>query len=232
MPRQRRQTTKQRKKKKKQRGVKDKLGKRREQEVTYSFCFFLGPGLPLIFGSPTPFVAPAALLAPFFFGPSVGGPMGCGAGVPPAAGVAGFESDTFSPLEAGAAGSVTDVAGESLASLGGGVSSFTTDAGSRIGRSLSAGNLSVSVRLGLEGLVPRTKSWLLVLAPADLRRSLAAEALLAEGAMWKGQKRKVGRRGKEWERKLNQDGSTGKMVERGGMRKQRIRWRGKSKVQG
>lgn len=141
--------------------------------------------MPLALGSPLPFAAPAALLVPFFLGPSVGGPIGCGAGVPPAAGVAGLESEAFSALDTGAAGRVVDVAGESFASLGG-VSSFTSrDSGSTIALSLSVGTCNVTVRLDLlAGLVLRRVPLLVPLTlPPDLRRSLAMTALLAEDPM-------------------------------------------------
>lgn len=112
--------------------------------------------------------------------------MGCGAGVPLAAGVAGLESEAFSALETGAAGRVADVAGESFASLGVGVSSFTSDSGSTIALSLSLGTFRVTVRVGLSepgsGLVLRRASVLPLVLP-DLRRSLAMAVLLLEAAI-------------------------------------------------
>ncbi len=124
------------------------MGSREDRDgLAYSFCFFLGPGLFRTLTEPSPFPAIAAAdrLAPFFFGPSAGGPMTeAGAGVPPAAGVPGVESDAFSGFEAGAAGSVFEVAGESLA--GEGESSLTAGggaAGSTIARSFSGDTVMV-----------------------------------------------------------------------------------------
>lgn len=90
---------------------------------TYSRAFFLGPGLPLTLGRPSgprPLAAPADRLVPFFFEPSTGGAIVPGAGVPlaVAAGVAGFESDAFSPLTAPVVGCVLLGAGEAAADSG------------------------------------------------------------------------------------------------------------------
>lgn len=120
--------------------------------VTYNLGFFLGPGLPLIFGSAAP--APGALLfTPFFLDPSVGGPMGSCEGVPLAAGVPGFDSEAslsaLSVLDTAATvsvGKVVDVAGDSLA----GDSSLTDD-GSTIFLSLMGDTFNVA---RMEGLPP------------------------------------------------------------------------------
>ena len=68
-----------------------------------------------------------------------------GAGVPPAAGVVGLESEALSPLEVGAACRVADVAGDScdsLMSLAG--DSSLTDWGSMISRSLPGETVRVT----------------------------------------------------------------------------------------
>lgn len=83
----------------------------RGEEGTHIRCLFLGPGLPRIL-APSPFATAAERFTPFFFS---GGPMTDGAGVPPLAGVAGFESEPLSGF--GAAGARTGVEeGESLRS--------------------------------------------------------------------------------------------------------------------
>lgn len=81
------------------------------EEGTHIRCLFLGPGLPRTL-APSPFATAAERLTPFFFS---GGPMADGAGVPPLAGVAGFESEPFSGFEAGGAGTGVEE-GESLTS--------------------------------------------------------------------------------------------------------------------
>ena len=90
--------------------------------------------------------------------------------MPLPAGVAGFESETFSAIDAGAAGKVVEVPGDSSISLGG-VSSLTDGGdGSRMARSLSGETVSVT-RPGDD------------LAP-DFRRSLEAPAVvLPDGAI-------------------------------------------------
>lgn len=92
--------------------------------------------------------------------------------MPPAAGVAGFESEAFSGLDVEAAGRVAEVAGESFASFDG-VSSLTTgDDGWRMACSFSGVTMSLMTNVGL---LP---------VDDDLRRSLAGvAAALVEGAM-------------------------------------------------
>lgn len=156
---------------------------------THSLCFFFGPGRPLAFGSPVPF---AALLTPFFFGPSRGGPIGCGTGVPLAAGVAGLESIGISVARFVAAGTVARAGGaslrSSLVSSLMGVSSFFSDSGSTIARNFRAPTLRVTMRdetfaLGFSGdeLAARTAP-ALVAVLLDFRRSLVAVAVLVEDA--------------------------------------------------
>lgn len=148
--------------------------------VTHSLCFFLGPGLPRALGSP--FTAPALRLTPFFLGPSRGGPIGCGAGVPLAAGVAGLESDAFSALDG--AGTVVEVAGESLASSLSGVSSFLSEAGSMMARSFRGSTLRVTMRDGVfSGVVLLRMGVVLLTGLPDLRRSFVIVAVLLPGAM-------------------------------------------------
>lgn len=138
--------------------------KRGAVEATYRRGFFLGPGFPLGLGGPS--LLPAApRLVPLFLGPSVGGPMTDGTGVPSGTGVAAFESVTFSPFElAGAAGPAAELAGDALTSLGSeddlsdGDSSLT-ESGSMISRRRRGVMASVTSRLGLL---------------ADLRRPSAA----------------------------------------------------------
>lgn len=76
----------------------------------------MGPGLPLGLGIPSivPFAAAADRLTPFFFAPSTGGPIGVGAGVVSAAGVAALESDALSPFELVDTTSAFGLAGDSL----------------------------------------------------------------------------------------------------------------------
>jgi len=110
---------------------------------------------------------------------------GCGAGVPLAAGVPGVESEAFSALEA-AAGRVPEVAGDPFESLTG-ESSFREAAalGSKTARSRSGGTVRV-MKPGDDDLVALSAdlSALSALsALSDLRRSLAAVAVLPEGAM-------------------------------------------------
>lgn len=119
---------------------------------TYNRGFFLGPGFPLGLADPSvaPFAPTADRLVPFFLGPSVGGPMTDGAGVPSAAGVAVLESDAFSPLELTGA---DELAGESLTSLGTGTS-LTEGVSSlmkpgKISRSRAGDTARVTTRLGL-----------------------------------------------------------------------------------
>lgn len=82
--------------------------------TTHSRCLFLGPGLPRALAWPSPFAAAADRLTPFFLS---GGPITDGAGVPPLAGVAGFESEPFSGFEAAGAGTGVELEGESLTSF-------------------------------------------------------------------------------------------------------------------
>lgn len=135
---------------------------REVKERTYNRGFFLGPGFPLGLGIPSmPF---ADRLVPLFLGPSVGGPMPDGAGVPSAAGVAALESDAFSPLEVVGAATLAELVGELLTSLGS-EGSFTKgvcssiDSGKRSTRSCAGDTAKVTSRLGL---------------PPDLRRPSAA----------------------------------------------------------
>lgn len=81
--------------------------------------FFFGPGLPLGLGMPSmvPFAAAADRLTPFVFFVPSGGPIGVGAGVVSAAGVAAFESDALSTFEAAVdTTSALGLAGDSLIS--------------------------------------------------------------------------------------------------------------------
>ena len=106
--------------------------------------------------------------------------MGCGAGVPLAAGVAGLESDAFSA----GAGTVVEVAGESLTSSLTGVSSFFRDSGSRMARSFRGLTLRVTMRDDvLSGVVLLRMGVLLVVALLDLRRSFVMVAVLLPEAM-------------------------------------------------
>lgn len=145
--------------------------KMNEMHYTYSLGFFFGPGLPLILAiGSDPFAAAALLFTPFFFGPSVGGPMGACDGVPAAAGVPGVDSETLSPFDAAGACSLGT-------GVGAGGDSFTGDSslmddGSMIFRSLMEGTRSVTNAAG--GL------------PEDFRRSFSLEeedALLGVGMM-------------------------------------------------
>lgn len=61
-----------------------------------------------------PFAAAADRFTPFFFAPSAGGPIGVGAGVVSAAGVAALESDALSPFEMVDTTSAFGLAGDSL----------------------------------------------------------------------------------------------------------------------
>lgn len=138
---------------------------------THIRCLFLGPGFPRILLAASPFTAAADLLTPFFFGPwpSPGGPITDGTGVLPLAGVAGFESEAFSGIEAAAAWRDADSAeGESLASFMGVSSLGLCEVGSRRVRSLSDETLRVTSREA---------------ALEDLRRSFAVPAVLMDGAI-------------------------------------------------
>lgn len=86
-----------------------KIRRPSETKCTYNLAFFLGPGLPRGFGSPSgPNDGPAARFTPFFLGISDGGGMSDAFGVPAATGVLELDSDGLSPLglmaAAGAAG--------------------------------------------------------------------------------------------------------------------------------
>ena len=119
----------------------------------------MGPGFPLGLGIPSivPLAAAADRLTPFFFVPSVGGPMVEGAGVPSAGvasgtGVAALESEALSPFVTLAAGCEPemDAAGESaftLMSLAGD-SSLTTSGAIRA-RNLSGETLRVTIKVAL-----------------------------------------------------------------------------------
>lgn len=141
---------------------------------TYSRGFFLGPGLPFCLGAPSgvPFAFAAERFTPFFFGPSAGGPMEPGAGVPSACGVAAFESEALSPLAvAGGAGCVLAAGVESgdddcltSSESGAGESSIC-----RISRSLDGSTGRLTIRVGL---------------PPDFRR--LSMALVVDGAMTRG----------------------------------------------
>lgn len=136
----------------------------------------MGPGFPRGLGIPSidPLATAADRLTPFFFGPSVGGPMAEGAGVPSAGvasatGVAALESEALSPLVLLAGGCEPEAdaasAGDSaLASMSlAGDSSLTV--GAIRARSLSGDTLRMTIELALV---------------LDLRR---ASADLAGGAM-------------------------------------------------
>lgn len=110
-----------------------------------------------------------------------------GAGVP-VAGVSDGESDAFSALPLVTA-SMADAEGDCLA----GVSSLT-NSGSTMARSFGGGALRVTMRVGLlEAAAPGVAAAAAGLP--DFRRSLAAAALLLEGAIAKvlAKKRRCGR---------------------------------------
>jgi hypothetical protein len=98
---------------------------------TYNLGRFLGPGLPRGFGRPSAVKAgPALLFAPFFLGPSVGGGIRDGRGVPFATGVFDVDFGGSSPFELPATGMAFEVVdgGSSFK----GDSSFTTGLGSNL----------------------------------------------------------------------------------------------------
>ncbi len=108
--------------------------------------------------------------------------MACGAGVPLAAGVAGFESDAFSALDG--ARTVVEVAGDSLTSSLTGVSSFFRDSGSMTARSFRGSTLRVTMRDGdFSGVVLLRMGVVLVMVLPDLRRSFVMVAVLLPDAM-------------------------------------------------
>lgn len=128
---------------------------------TYRRGFFLGPGFPRGLGTPSivPLAPGADRLTPFFFGPSVGGPIAEGAGVPSAgvasgAGVAALESEALSPfvLLAGGCEPEADTAsvGESaLAFMSLEGDSSLIESGASRARSLSGDTLRVTIKLAL-----------------------------------------------------------------------------------
>jgi hypothetical protein len=146
-------------------------GKRYRSHVnTYNLAFFLGPGFPLILAVRSlPFAVAAHRFTPFFFGLSVGGPMGVCEGVPLAAGVPGLEGEALSSCKAATTGISLAGAGEAEDSFVGD-SSFVQD-GSRILRSRLDGTRSVTTAEDL---------------PVDFRRSfslLGAAVLLVGGIL-------------------------------------------------
>src|SRR4051812_23220310 len=152
-------------------------GGRRMDSITYSLCFFFGPGLPRALGSP--FAAAALRLTPFFLGPSTGGPIDCGTGVPPAAGVGGLESDAIS-----GAGMVVEVAGDSFKSSLTGVSSLGRVDGATMARSFRGVTLSVTTREAVSSGVRLLRRGVLLVAPVpDLRLSFVMVAVLLPEAI-------------------------------------------------
>jgi hypothetical protein len=93
---------------------------------TYNLAFFLGPGFPLGFGSPSgPNETPEALFIPFFLIPSVGGGINDGTGVPFGMGVVvvvvvlstGFSADVLGAVVGIVLESVEDESFEGVSSL-------------------------------------------------------------------------------------------------------------------
>jgi hypothetical protein len=113
------------------------------QDETYSFAFFFGPGLPLGFRSPS--AAAEVLLIPFpvFFTPSVGGSIAVKPSVPLAAGVLGFDSEAFSPGEEVAPRRVLDVVDDAVFDSTSSLMIATGANGSR----LCGDSLSLMIRL-------------------------------------------------------------------------------------
>lgn len=151
-----------------------------------SLCFFLGPGRPLGLGSPVPF---AVLLTPFFFGPSVGGPIDAGTGVS-VAGVAGLESDGFSSAEPFVgAGGLEEAAAASWTSSLAGESSLFKDSGSTIARNFRGSILRVTESVGRFAvccsgvLLDARMTPALLVVLLDFRRSLVAVVVLVDAAI-------------------------------------------------